>query len=240
MTHLLIIDSNTPDINAAHRAAGREIEGDNYARVMRGIDAGITCDVIEPYARTVRVEHEPYDGVICTGSAVAWCVDDPRTEPLAETMRDVFAQGIPTFGSCNGMQLAAQILGGMCGAAPLGREDGTAHDIALSPEGKTHPMMAGRDDTYHAPCLHRDQVQLLPKWASLLAGNGHSLVQAFAYDHDGVIFWGTQYHPEYAPDYLSALLSSKGLTATPPDDDPAYRQIELVNWLKMVQSNKYA
>ena len=103
-------------------------------------------------------------------------------------MRDGFAVGLPTIGSCNGMQLAASVLGGSSTASPNGREDGLSGDIRLTNAGRNHVMMAGREDGYAVPCTHRDEVVRLPEVGVRLAGNGHSAVQAFAIDCDGIDF----------------------------------------------------
>jgi GMP synthase (glutamine-hydrolysing) len=79
-------------------------------------------------------------GVVFTGSGVAWCVDDPRVEALEGTMRAVFAALLPAYGSCNVFKMAAHVLGGTCGAAPAGREDGVALGLTLSPAAEAHPM----------------------------------------------------------------------------------------------------
>ena len=104
-------------------------------------------------------------------------------------MRKVFEAGLPTLGSCNGMQLAASVLGGQSSASPNGREDGLARDVTLTEAGRAHPFMAGRIDGYAAPCVHRDEVSRLPDGAVVLATNNHSEVQAFAYENDGIRFW---------------------------------------------------
>ena len=114
-------------------------------------------------------------------------------------------------------------------------------------------MMAGREDGYAVPCTHRDEVVSLPEGAVRLAGNGHSNVQAFAIDRDGVDFWGMQYHPEFSPSYVGRYLRLSGriapdvaddleaaetdesaaarLSTTLRDQAAPRRTVELANWL---------
>lgn len=159
--------------------------------------------IVAPYAAESLPDLSGVDGAVFTGSAVEWCADAPEARPLAEAMEAAFAAGLPVLGSCNGMQLAAHVLGGRLRASPKGREDGLARDIRLTEAGRSHPFMAGRRDGFAVPCVHRDEVARLPEGAVLLATNAHSDVQAFAMETGGVRFWGVQYHPEYTLDYVA-------------------------------------
>ena len=68
--------------------------------------------VISPYDGDETPDLSGFDGIAFTGSSVEWNTDDERAAPLAAVMRAGFAAGLPTIGSCNGMQLAASVLGG--------------------------------------------------------------------------------------------------------------------------------
>ena len=235
MAHILIVESNTPELVAESRSQGRLSEADNYASVLRQINAALRITSVAPYAGEALPPLKNVSGVVFTGSGVAWCVDDPRAEALEGTMRAVFAARLPAYGSCNGLQMAAHVLGGTCGAAPAGREDGVALGLTLSPAAEAHPMMQGRD--------------------AVFAGNGHSKVQAMVYEQDGVCFWGSQYHSEYSVRYVGEILRdigvnldlasnmmraeqeeamdlALGLSQTELGHD--MRTLELQNWLAMV------
>jgi len=180
MPHILIIDSNPAEANAPFVEAQGRTLGENYAHALRICRDDLNITIVAPYDGEDTPPLAAFDGVVFTGSSVAWNTDDARAAPLAGVMRRVFDQGLPTLGSCNGMQLAASVLGGSTGEAPKGREDGYARDIKLTDAGRTHPLLAGREDGYAVPCVHRDEVVNLPEGAQLLAGNAHSGVQAFA------------------------------------------------------------
>lgn len=253
MPNILVVDSDSPDKNAEYVAAGQPTTGTQYAGVLRQLRDDVTTTVIAPYVGDKIPDLTDFDGVVFTGSGVDWNTDDPRAEPLAEVMRATFKAGRPTIGSCNGMQLAASVLGGATGASPNGREDGIARGIHLTKAGKGHPMMAGRVDGYGVPCVHRDEVLKLPEGAVLLATNDHSTVQAFAYERDGVDFWGMQYHPELTcenvadgmerwgrsdPDTLANLraapadeTAAAAVGTTPEEQAFEIRTLELRNWL---------
>ena len=113
--------------------------------------------------------------------------------------------------------------------------------------------MAGREDGYSAPCIHRDEVQDLPQDATLIAQNDHCPVQAFACQTGGVDFWGVQYHPELPPADLAALI--KGVATLnaehrdvadalaeggSPATDSRDRLREIANWLDHLSQTRRA
>ena len=253
MPRILIVESNPRDISASLAARAGATLGAVYADALRGIDADAEIEIISPYDGDETPEMTRFDGVAFTGSSVAWNTDDDRAAPLAAVMRAAFAAGRPVIGSCNGMQLAASVLGGSAAASPNGREDGMATGIKLTEEGRAHPMMAGRQDGFAVPCTHRDEVVRLPDGAVRLAGNAHSKVQAFAIDRDGIDFWGMQYHPEFSPSFVGRYLGGDGrvaphladdlmaadsdaeaaarLSTSPAEQGDAVRMLELRNWM---------
>ena len=202
MPRIVVFDSDPAEVNAHKRKHYGESTGEAYAAAIREIDADCEITIVCPYDGETCADLTAVDGAAFTGSAVGWNTDDARATPLAQAMRYVFAASLPTFGSCNGMQLAASVLGGASQASPQGREDGLARNIRLTEAGRTHPMMAGRKDGFAVPCVHRDEVVHLPDGAVVLAGNTHSAVQAMAYERDGIRFWGVQYHPEYTLPFI--------------------------------------
>ncbi|WP_299502317.1 type 1 glutamine amidotransferase [uncultured Roseobacter sp.] len=202
MLKILIVDSDPGDANTRNQAEVGHTTGEGYADALKACRSDLTIDIVSPYDGEDLPDLAGFDGVVFTGSGVAWCTDAPEAKPLAAAMQRCFAAGLPTLGSCNGMQLAATVLGGRNHASPNGREDGLARDIQLTAPGRRHPLLAGRQDGYAVPCVHRDEVAQLPDGAVLLATNAHSDVQAFAYEQDGIRFWGVQYHPEYTLPFI--------------------------------------
>lgn len=202
MVRVLVVDNDTAEINAGRRALVGYSSGEGYAAALVDEDAACETEIICPYDGDATPGLAGFDGMAFTGSGVEWNTDDPRAEPLAAVMRAAFAASVPVFGSCNGMQLAASVLGGASEASPNGREDGLALNVRLTEAGRTHPMMAGRADGFSVPCVHRDEVTRLPEGAVVLAGNAHTPVQALCIERDGIRFWGVQYHPEYTLPFI--------------------------------------
>ena len=209
MTRLLVVDSNPEAVNQTVRCHFGLSTGDAYATVLAGLEPGLICTVVRPYDAERAPSFDAFDGMVFTGSGVEWNVEDARAKCLHDAMEQGFKAGIPVFGSCNGMQLAAVVLGGACHASANGREDGVAMNLQLTAAGEQHPMMAGRCNGFSALSVHRDEVAVLPKGAQLLASNQHTAVQAFSYEQGQLRFWGTQYHPEFSPASLASYLMSQ-------------------------------
>lgn len=235
MTRILIVDSNGPGMPAL--APG-------FAAVLQALSPQIMCSFCAPYLGQALPEGA-FDGVVFTGSAVSWGVDAPEGEVLREIWRQVTCWKVPIWGSCNGMQLAAFMLGGQCAASPHGDELGMAEAISLTDIGRGHPMMQGRASQFRAPTVHRDEVQHLPSGACLLARNAHSEVQAFAYETADISFWGTQYHPEFSRADVATWLADRGKSLPDSEEQDgqgdlalATRTLELQNWLAHVTSRQ--
>jgi len=253
MLRILVVDSDPGAINRQKQARGWDRTGVGYAKGLRACRDDLDITITAPYDAAELPPLDGFDGAAFTGSAVAWSTDAPEAAPLAKAMERCFAAALPVIGSCNGMQLGATVLGGSNRGSPNGREDGLARDVTLTEAGRLHPFLAGRIDGFAVPCVHRDEVDRLPEDAVLLASNAYSAVQAFAYEGQGIRFWGVQYHPEYTLPFIgqrvrawSDLPAQECADIARADTDPAAasrlgvrfadmqphaRLTELRNWL---------
>jgi GMP synthase (glutamine-hydrolysing) len=255
MTTILIVEGNTPALVSRGRSGAR-----GFVDTLAALRPDVTTRIAAPYAMPLSLtELEGVDAVIFTGAGVPWSVDAPEAAPQRAAFEVVLNAGLLVWGSCNGMQLAAVVLGGAVGASDNGLEVGMARDIWLTGAGQYHPMMAGRLSGFAAPCVHRDEVTALPGGMVLLAGNDHSSVQAVAHEVGGVRFWGTQYHPELGPAGIATYLRDEAgifaehaplaevlmacdadpslalhLGAGADDLAPAARASELVAWISQI------
>lgn len=256
---ILILEAETPQLVDIARAKGLPSNADHYATALKIQSPNLQIHMAEPYRVALKLaDLEGVDGVAFTGSGVTWGVDAPEAAPLRKAAESVFDAGLPTIGSCNGLQLATVLLGGTVGASPKGMEIGLAQGIQITDAGRTHPMMQGRRDGYAVPCIHRDEVQRLPDGAVLIASNAHSPVQAMTYRANGVDFWGMQYHPELSATAIAAYVegglfaqganlagdlrlaesdadAAKRLGGLPKDLCTLTRTTELANWLAYLQ-----
>jgi len=188
---------------------GGSLGGDLYRRLLLRLEPEAQVDVIHPADEGDALPPgrglESYDGVTWTGSSLTIHHDaDPRVRRQVELARAVYAAGVPSFGSCWAAQLAVVAAGGRCAASPKGREFGISRRIALTDEGRSHPMYAGKAPVFDAFTSHADEVTVMPDHSAVLASNDYSRVQAVSIEARGS-FWAVQYHPEYDLHEVAAL-----------------------------------
>lgn len=151
-----------------------------------------------------------YDGYIWTGSDLTiYHLDDPRVTRQIELARAIFRAGVPSYGSCWGIQMAAVAAGGEVQKNPRGREWGIANDIRLTEDGNHSRLMVGKPQRFDGFIMHLDEVTRLPEGARLLATNQHTQVQALEVRYENGIFWATQYHPEYNLFEMGRLIAAR-------------------------------
>jgi GMP synthase (glutamine-hydrolysing) len=198
---VLVIDGYTKAAREELRAGGAGVAGDLYAAMLKRILPSARCDILNPSdpgaALPTGAALSGYDGIAWTGCSLTVYHDTPEVRGQIELARAGFAAKVPSFGSCWAAQIAVVAAGGIVQANPRGREMGIARKIALTPEGRGHPLYAGKPSVFDAFISHDDEITHLPPGAVLLASNAHSHVQAVSVAHQGGIFWGLQYHPEY-------------------------------------------
>lgn len=201
MTRLLLLEGNTADKRARARDLGVRNSSEIYALAIAAHFPAFELDVLNgadpgeaiPQGRTWA----DYDGFVITGSSLhAYDTDFAVTNQIA-LVAQAAEHGLPIFGSCWGLQIAAVAAGGEVGLSPRGREVGFARKIALNAKGRAHPMFAEKQSVFDAPCIHYDEVVRLPESATLLASNRHSAVQAAVIPLGRSEVWAVQYHPEF-------------------------------------------
>lgn len=210
---LLIVDGDTPELTERAGRIGARPASETYGAVMRALDPSLELRVARPSwpeFDAAQVDLEEIDGVVLTGSGVAWSAHDRRAREHRRLLERVFAAGLPVIGSCFGLHLGCVVLGGSVRPSPRGVEMGVARTITLSDAGRAHPMYQGKPRAFDSVCVHRDEVERLPHGATLLASNAHSEVQAAIYEAGGVHFWGMQYHPELTLREIAHYLATPG------------------------------
>ncbi|NPU13256.1 type 1 glutamine amidotransferase [Bradyrhizobium sp. 83012] len=200
MPRLLVLEGNS----LAGRRRWAEIAGltpsESYADVLRALAPEAVVDIATPADADARLPQpiDAYHGIVITGSALNIYQREPEALRQIELVRTIFAQGVPMFGSCWGLQLATVAAGGEVSLNPAGREVGFARKIALTEAGRAHPMHAARSVVFDAPAIHSDIVTTLPPDGTVTACNAMSEVQAAEIRSGRGRFWGVQYHPEFS------------------------------------------
>jgi len=188
---------------------GAGLASDLYVKMLETAAPGAVCDIIYPSDDVSGLPSgaalSSYDGIAWTGCSLTVFDDIPEVRAQIEFARACFRAGVPGFGSCWAAQIAVVAAGGDCAVNPKGREMGIARKIALTPEGRAHPMYDGKTDVFDAFISHDDEITMLPEGAVRLSGNAFSHVQSVSVDFDGGKFWGLQYHPEYDLNEMARL-----------------------------------
>lgn len=207
---LLVVDGNTRAQRESHASGYGAQPAEAYAAEIAAIEPGVVTDICLPADEGANLPDgaglQSYDGIFLTGSALHIYQIEPAVTRQIELMRAIYASGTPCFGSCWGIQMGAVAAGGTVTSNPKGREVGFARRITPSEAGRNHPLLAGRPAAFDAPAIHLDTVVQPPHGTKILASNAYSQVQAAEIRHEGGVFWGVQYHPEFPLRQVASIL----------------------------------
>jgi GMP synthase (glutamine-hydrolysing) len=225
----LIVDGNPRERRQAHIDDYGLSPGDAYGGTLMGLaPAGSSYDICLPAFEGANLPTgagiADYDGVALTGSSLHLWNREPAVERQIALAREVYRSGAAFFGSCWGVQMAAVAAGGDVRRNPLGRELGFARNIAPTEAGRAHPLLAGRPAAFDAPAIHLDVIATAPADCTVLAANALAPVQAAEIRHEGGVFWGVQYHPEFTLREVGVILrriadltTAEGFSRTPEE-----------------------
>ena len=133
---LLVVEGNTPAGRRRIAESAGATPAESYAAVLRGIASDAIVDICTPADddATTPQPLDSYHGIAITGSSLNIYQRDIASLRQIDFVREVFARGIPMFGSCWGLQLATVAAGGEVGLNP-GRKESCfrAQDPALTP-----------------------------------------------------------------------------------------------------------
>ncbi|EJM84824.1 GMP synthase family protein [Pseudomonas sp. GM67] len=127
---------------------------------------------------------------------------EPWSEYVAQWIREAMTIEMPLFGVCYGHQLMAHALGGVVDFHPDGREVG-CEMIQLLPVAMEDELLKLWPVRFPAHLTHEQTVITLPEGAIALARSNHDPHQIIRYGRHAI---STQYHPEFSPGHLEALI----------------------------------
>ena len=161
---------------------------------------GLGCRFTVRHVPTDGVGHTAaFDGVLVTGTPASVRDQDAWMRDLGDLLS---APGrVPVLAVCFAAQLAADALGGRVERNPTGWEIGTI-DVEFTAAGERDPLFAGLPATLRVQSTHEDAITHLPDGTTLLAGNEHTRVQAFARG----LLRAVQFHPEASAAALRLLV----------------------------------
>jgi GMP synthase (glutamine-hydrolysing) len=208
----LIFDSEPKAAREKKRAQRHAPSAESFAQTLLKICPGAIIEQVAP----AETDEAPKGGipsfraVFLSGSPLHFYKDTDDVRRIVEFMRAVFRSGVPSFGSCAGLQIATVAAGGRVVEKAARREAGIARLIYQTPQGLKHPLLSGRSPSFDAPAVHSDEVQELPAGAVLLASSKETKVQAAEIRVDNGLFWGVQYHPEISlQEVANALINER-------------------------------
>ncbi|KAH9155718.1 hypothetical protein AeRB84_002324 [Aphanomyces euteiches] len=209
----LIVDGYSPEGRSELVKSGVTLASDLFKRMLTRSAGGVatTFDVLFPSDGPFDApDLNKYDGVAWTGcSLTVHDTSDERVTRQLDFAKKCFAHGIPQYGSCWAAQIAVAAAGGVVAKNPRGREMGVARKIALTPEGRSHPMYEGNPSVFDAYTSHYDEITHLRPGGLVLCGNAFTGVQAVAVRYLNGEFWGVQYHPEYDIREIARLIYAR-------------------------------
>ena len=192
-------------------AGGMSLASDLYVKMLHTIAPNSTIDVVTAAdigsSLPIGVELKSYHGATMTGSNLSVCdVDNPSVRSQVEFQREIFDQGVPSFGSCWALQIGTIVAGGKVDKNPKGREMGFGRKIQLTEHGRKHQMYEGKNSVFDSFASHEDEIVQEPKDSKVLSSNSMSRVQSMEINYGKGTMWSVQYHPEYDTREMAALI----------------------------------
>jgi GMP synthase (glutamine-hydrolysing) len=210
MLRILIADGTPAAMQAEREKFGIPSNASLFEAALRSQQPDISCcsiNVADGQELPVGVALGDFNGLMLSGSPLHIYDPTPAVARQIEFARAAFKAGVPTWGSCWGVQVATVALGGAVRRNPRGRELGVARAITATAAGRSHPLLAKRPSVFDALCSHIDELEQVPPGAEVLAQNELCPIQAVAMKlPSGGIFFGTQYHPEFTLSVSAGLI----------------------------------
>ena len=212
--HFLIIDGYSAESRDELEQAGMSLAWKLFVDMLLSQLKEATYDILLPSDDGVQMPGEDdltqYSGILWTGCNLSITeLSNPSVRNQIALAQSAYAVGIPSFGSCWGLQVAAVAAGGKVEPNPNGREMGLARKIYQTTCVSTHPMFKGRDKVFDAFTSHDDIVTQMPEGGIVLAGNLFSPIQAAEIKYEKGVFWAVQYHPEYTLHEMARLIIAR-------------------------------
>ena len=214
MNHLrfLIIDGYSEKSRKELEVAGMKLAWVLYRELLLRHLPDAVCEVWMPSdpGKLPPSEIDTYDGILWTGcNLTIYDKNNKSVDDQVAFAKHCYEVGVPAFGTCWGIQMAAFAAGGEVKANPRGREMGIARKLRLAADGIGHPFYAGKPHVFDGFISHLDEIVTLPPGSLLLASGDFTHVQSIEVRHKKGVFWGIQYHVEYDLSEMASLIVAR-------------------------------
>jgi GMP synthase-like glutamine amidotransferase len=142
---------------------------------------------------------DDHDAFLITGSAAGTYEDHDWLDPLRALVREIHEATKPLVGICFGHQIIADALGGITGKSPKGWGLGLRHVTVCNAPDWMDEVSDGYDLLY----VHQDQVNTVPKGATVIAGNSFCPIAAYTLGNHVLSIQG---HPEFTAEVVRAMI----------------------------------
>jgi GMP synthase (glutamine-hydrolysing) len=203
---LLIVSSETADQQQARRKSSGAASHETYAVTLQKLAPSASIQNCSCIDGSDMPDLARIDGVLFAGSPIQMHKESAETRAAARFAAALFDAGVPAFGSCAGLQIAAVASGGTCRSRRHAMEAGFARGITATEAGRSHPMLQGRSIVWDAPAMHSSVVDALGPGGTVLARTRSTPVEAAEIRSGNGVFWGVQYHPELTISEIAASL----------------------------------
>lgn len=199
---LAILETGRPPGDLAERF------GDYPSMFARLLGDGFDIDSFDVQAGELPADPRDYDAYLITGSPAGVYDGVPWILPLLNFIRS--AKHSKMVGICFGHQAMAEALGGHVEKSEKGWGAGL-HRYAIV---RSEPWLDSVPEIA-APASHQDQVIVQPPDTEVVATSGFTPYAALAWtDRPGISF---QFHPEFEPDFVKALIAERYDKVADPD-----------------------
>ena len=180
-----------------------------FASAFGEVSDAIDWRVFDVTAGEFPTDNESVDGYLISGSRHGAYDDLPWIGELSKCVRKLAAGKKPIVGLCFGHQILGQALGGRVEKSSKGWGLGLrSYQVEQSADWMTPSLKE-----FSIPVCHQDQITQLPPGAVRLASSEHC--ENFVVQFQTNVI-GIQGHPEFATDFLSALVEWRR-DVLPPD-----------------------
>ena len=197
---MLVVASETTDQQNQRRERSGQASHETLADTLRDIDPSLELDhvncVTDDWHGITAERLRAFSGLAYAGSPIQMHEDTEEARSAAAFGRHVFDAGVPSLGSCAGLQIATVAAGGTTKSREEGTEVGFARSIVRTEAGRDHPLLAGRPIAWDALAMHSSVVDRQPDGMTVLARTVDTPVEVAEIRCGEGWHWGVQCHPE--------------------------------------------